>query len=201
MKLLELMLKAKLSRPNKNSKKVLKSRNNHSKKQLCLKSQQLSKLRKNYSSGLEQMQKERHKMLSSTLKKVLKMLSKVQRKQLVIRDPSFSRPSRTSLRDGRTQNRLLRIHMILQQRSWVKLGVQSKRLLDRKLSKQAKLWNRKEIRCNRTHERDLSIRMILKILYKHIRFNDDYKNSEKINSLLLITKLFFLEIPINKRTK
>lgn len=111
------MLKVRLNKPKKISKKVLKRRNNHSKKQHYHKNQQLSKPSKNYNNGLEQMQKVRHKMQSNTLNKELKMQSKVQRKQQVMKDLSFNKPNKTSLRDGRAQRKVLKMYMIRQQRS------------------------------------------------------------------------------------
>ena len=175
VKLLALMLKVKLSKPNNNSNKVLKRQSNHSKKQPNLKNPQLSKQRKNSNNGLVQMPRARHKMLNNILSKELKMLSKVQRKQLVIKVLSFSKPNKTSPKDGRTLRKRPKIHTIRQQRNWVTLGVQYKKQLDKKLNRQAKLWKRRVTRCNRTLESYDCMRMILKILYKKIRFKDYYK--------------------------
>lgn len=165
------MLKVKLSKPKNNSNKVLKRQSNHSKKQHSLKSHPLRKQRKNSKNGLVQMPRARHKMLNNTWSKELKMLSKVQKKQLVIKVPSFSKPNKTLHKDGRILRKRPKIHMIRQQRNWVTLGVQYKKQLDRKLNRQAKLWKIRATRCNRTLETYDCMRMILKILYKRFDLN------------------------------
>lgn len=45
------------------------------------------------------------------------MLNKVQRKQLVMKAPNFSKPNKTSLKDGKTLKKQPKIHTIRQQRS------------------------------------------------------------------------------------
>ncbi len=159
------MLKVKLNKPRKISNKAQKRQNNLLKKQSCLKNQLLNKPNKSYKNGLEPMQKVRQKMLKSTSKKEPRTLSKVQRKQLDMKVPSFSKPNKTSHKDGRTLRKQPKIHTIKQQRSWATLGVQYKKQLDRKLNKQAKLWKRRETKCNRMLETDYYRIMILKILY------------------------------------
>ena len=165
VKLSVLMLKVKPNKPRKISNKAQKRQNNHLKKLSCLKNQLLNKPNKSYKNGLEPMLKVRQKMLKSISKKEPRTLSKAQRKQLDMKVPSFSKPNKTSLKDGRTLRKQPKIHTIKQLRSWATLGVQYKKQLDRKLNKQAKLWKRRATRCNRTPETDYYLRMILKILY------------------------------------
>lgn len=167
-KLLELIPKAKLNKLNKKSRKAPRMRKRALKRQLFQKSHWPNKLNKNSNKWQELTPKEKPRMLVSTLNKELKMLDKASRRQLDTKVQPCNRLNRTLLKDGRKLNKVHPMHTRLQQINWVMLGVISSKKQDRRLNRQARLWNRRVMLCRRMLDFD-------EYYFEHLRFMEFVK--------------------------
>lgn len=148
------MSKAKLNKPNRISNRVPRMQKRELKKPSCQKSHWPNKPNKRFNQWQEQILREKPRMLNTTLNKEPKMLQKASKRQPDMKEQPCNRLNKTSPKDGKRLNRVLPMHIPIQRINWVMPGVISSKRQDRKLNKQAKLWNKKVMLCRKTLDFD-----------------------------------------------